>query len=159
MERVRTQAPPGDAKQPEPTTDDAGSSSGIVININPEWRLSWDGLQFHLERWVVRKQGKTAGLGLWANRGYFSSLDSAIIALAARRIYAIEGAYEAEALVPLCRALDEIKADCKRACANMILALKDDQRTRPDQDDAAEPQRRRVGRGRKARKGLPLKQG
>jgi len=100
---------------------------GIIININPEWRLLYDGTQFHVQKGRVRKDGKQKGEEVWVSQAYICELDNAIIWLASKQIYCIPGTYEIEALEHLCNALDQIKADCRLAVQKGINAIQESQ--------------------------------
>jgi hypothetical protein len=81
----------------------------MIIQINNDWRLDSDSLQFILQH---RHEAKNADADArWRNIGYFASLDSAICELARRRIRILPGVYGPDALPLLSCAIDEIKAD------------------------------------------------
>lgn len=85
-----------------------------IININEKFRLITDPLQWIIQEMPEATEKRTKA-PQWKNVGYFTSLDSALQCLAHRQINAIEGEYNAEALAPLCAALDAITAGAMKA--------------------------------------------
>lgn len=106
------------AKEPQVSLEDIGE--GIVININPEWRMLWDGCQFKMQRRRMNKTGKKQGRDVWISEAFITNLDNAIVWLARKQIFAIKGEYEIEALEKLCETLDAIKGECIAALREAI---------------------------------------
>jgi hypothetical protein len=104
-------------------SDEDEGRSGIVIQINEGWRLAWDGLQFLCQRRQVRQSGKNKGKENWVSEAYICNLDTAIIWLARKQIFAIKGTYGMEGADKLSVALDTIKAEVSAAVKQGLDAL------------------------------------
>lgn len=86
----------------------------MIININPQWRIRSEPHNWILERMPERKEGHDRKKDVWKPVSYHGTVDSAVVACAKRRIEVLPGEYGAEALTPLCTALDAIVAECRR---------------------------------------------
>jgi hypothetical protein len=82
----------------------------MIIQINETYRLVSNELQ-----WTLQKRRKGGQQEKWEALGYYTHIDNAVLDLAKRRLRCIEGNYGPEALEPLCRALDAIREDIKKA--------------------------------------------
>lgn len=102
-----------EAEQP----DEVESATGIIIQVSDDWRMKFDGIQFCIQHRRVSKEGKTKGTIFWDNEAFCRELGNAIMWLANRRLYCIPGTYGIEGLDLLTSAVDEIKAEMKKALA------------------------------------------
>lgn len=91
------------------------NAAGITIQVNEDWRLKHDGLQFCVQKRRVGQSGKTKGLVFWDNWAFCREIGTAIHWLASRRIYGIKGTYGIEGLDMLAQAIEQIKAELKVA--------------------------------------------
>jgi hypothetical protein len=58
----------------------------MIIQINPDWRIANDPLQ-----WVIQKRRTVRGTKRWGNVSYRHSLDGAVVRLAQTRVRVIRG--------------------------------------------------------------------
>ena len=82
----------------------------MIININQDYRIASDPHQ-----WIVQRRRSVKDREKWDSLGYFGHLDNAVVWLARHRILPMGGVYGPEALEPLCRALDSLRIETKRA--------------------------------------------
>ena len=82
----------------------------MIIQINPDWRLASDPLQ-----WVLQKSYQSKGEERWRALAFFGDLDRAIVELSRRRILILDGTYHPEALKPLSDALRSLRDDIRAA--------------------------------------------
>ena len=99
------------------------NATGIIIQINAGWRLTWDGLQFIVQKAQLRKSGKHAGETNWIAQAYICDLDTCCVWLARKQIYAIAGTYGIEGIDKLGAALDVIKAETRESVKAGLAAL------------------------------------
>ncbi len=78
----------------------------MIIRINPDWRIASDPAQ-----WIVQKRRTVKGHDRWENISYHADLDNAVLRLAQKRIWLMDGDYGPDALPVLCHALDNLKTD------------------------------------------------
>ena len=78
----------------------------MIVQINPDWRLVSDPLQ-----WKTQRRRFVKGAPKWDNISYHRTLDNAVLCLARRRIRLLGGEYGPEALIPLCQALDSLRTE------------------------------------------------
>ncbi len=78
----------------------------MIIRINQDWRIASDPLQ-----WVVQKRRTVKEQERWDNVSYHTGLDNAVLRLAQRRIWLMDGDYGPDALPALCHALDSLKSE------------------------------------------------
>ena len=99
---------------PRPITKHEGKD--MIIEITDEYRIVSDPLQWIVQQLppVTENQKKPPQ---WKGVAHFGTLNSAIVWLAERRIRTLPGTYKAEALTPLCAALDAIVKDAVKARA------------------------------------------
>jgi hypothetical protein len=102
--------------EPDPEDDDA-PGVGVIIQINEDWRLKHDGLQFCIQKKRTSLSGKTKGEVYWDNWAFCREIGNAILWLASRRIYGIKGVYGIEGLDMMAKAIEEIKAELREAHA------------------------------------------
>lgn len=92
----------------------------LTVNVNENWRMQYDGVQFQMQERKVRAQeGKNQGEVWWKRHAYISDLDNAIVWLSRKRVYLSPGVFDGRALIEICRTLDGIKGECKAAFAEM----------------------------------------
>ena len=93
----------------------------MIITINDRWRVSSDSLQWILQRRAAVQSGLEAGkhAGAWKPIAFARNLSELLSTMARREIFAIEGEYPPSAILPLCEALDVIKADIARIVATV----------------------------------------
>ncbi len=84
----------------------------MIMQINPDWRLASDPLQ-----WILQKRYQTKGEVRWRSLDLFGNLDKAIVELRRRRILILAGTYHPEALKPLSDALRSVRDDVHAALA------------------------------------------
>ncbi len=89
----------------------------MIINVNPDWRIRTDDLQYILERKTTPKE--EGGTGGWKNVGYFGGLAALFEVMIQRRIFSIDGEFPPEALDPLTQALADIRADVRNALSRV----------------------------------------
>jgi hypothetical protein len=94
---------------------------GLTFQLSEDWRATWDGIQFCVQRRVVATKGNNIGGESWVTVAWCREIGSMIYYLASRRIYGIAGAYGVEAIEPLCTTLEAIRADA-RAMVKKVLA-------------------------------------
>lgn len=82
----------------------------MIININPDWRIASDPLQ-----WIVQKRRKVNGSDKWDSLTFFRDLERAVLWLARRRVLLMDGDYGPKALVPLGQALDRLESEIREA--------------------------------------------
>ena len=82
----------------------------MIIQISEDSRLVSDTLN-----WTLQKRRKTGSGEKWDALGYYAHIDNAVLDLAKRRLRCLPGNYGPEALEPLCRALDTLREDIKKA--------------------------------------------
>lgn len=112
------------AARKKKTEDGDEVASGIIIQINQDWRMVWDGLQFICQRRQVRgAKSKNKGKVNWVSEAYICELDSACIWLAKKQIYAIPGVFGIEGIDKLGAALDRIRAETRTAVKAGLVAL------------------------------------
>ena len=94
----------------------------MIININPDWRLRSDSVQWILDHRVVSNSGKRKAKAVWKLAGFSRHLNSVILELSRQEIRLIRNdkEYPAEALGLLAETLDRIEADCHRAVREAI---------------------------------------
>ena len=78
----------------------------MIITINADWRLASDPLQ-----WTIQHRSGSGESERWNGAAYFRYLDHALLELVRRQIGVLAGTYGAEALNPLCDALQGIHAE------------------------------------------------
>ena len=124
MKRVRmtTRAlPVAPPEAPEAEDVEGASGKGIILRVNDDWRLVWDGLQFQVQK---RQVSEASGRVYWAGKAYCRALDEAVMFLAARCIYTVPGTYDLEvALLPLTEALDQIREETGALIGKAITSI------------------------------------
>lgn len=78
----------------------------MIIRINPDWRIASDPLQ-----WIVQKRRTVNGQDRWEGVSYHAGLDNAVLRLAQKRIWLMDGDYGPDALPALCHALDSLQSE------------------------------------------------
>ncbi len=85
----------------------------MIIQINPDWRLASDPLQ-----WILQKRYQSKGEDQWRPVAFFGRLDGALQELHRRRIRCLSGTYPgSEALRPLSDALCSVAEEIRAALA------------------------------------------
>ena len=94
----------------------------MIININKDWRLRSDSVQWILDHRVESNKGTGKARPEWKLAGFSHHLNSVILELARQEIRLIRNdkEYPAEALGLLAETLDRIEADCHRAVREAI---------------------------------------
>lgn len=92
----------------------------MIIHLNPDWRIASDPRQ-----WIVQKRRTAKGREKWDSKSFHVTLDSAVLWAAQRRIRLLGGTYGPDVLLPLCHAVDRLKAE-------ILAALKDSQIQKSD---------------------------
>lgn len=94
----------------------------MIININPNWRLRSDSVQWILDHRVESNRGTGKTKTTWKMAGFSRHLNSVIMDLARQEIRLIRNdkEYPAEALGLLAETLERIEADCHRAVREAI---------------------------------------
>ncbi len=100
----------------------------MIVNINQDWRLRSDELQWILDRRVQPKEDMAETEPTWRVAGYFRFIDEAIMELARQDIRLMRGEYPADALALIVETLDQIREDCRKAVREAITRAK----TNPD---------------------------
>ena len=103
--------------------DDQDEPQGLLIQVSPDWRAIWDGVQFLVQRKTIHAKGNNIGKHTWKTEAYCREIGAAVHYLASRRIYGIADTYGIEAIEPLCRTLDEIKADAAKMVREAVAGL------------------------------------
>ena len=85
----------------------------MIIQINPDWRLASDPLQWILQRRKPRRGEPDE----WRALEFHKSLDGAVLALVRRHIRCMGGTYGPKALKPLVTSLDQLRDDIRAALA------------------------------------------
>lgn len=104
----RTKNPPHASLSPNGEEDEQGVE-GIIIDIQENWRLMYDGVQFQVQERKVRAIGKRIGSSYWKSHAYIRDLDNAICWLGRHRVYMIRDDFPPNSLELLCKTLDEIR--------------------------------------------------
>lgn len=93
----------------------------MIIEINPDWRISSDSHQWILERLRGTRKDRKTGQPLpnWKPVGYFASLSTLLKRLIDLRVWRIEGTHPPEALEHVCNALSDMKAEVRDALSNI----------------------------------------
>ena len=89
----------------------------MIINLNDEWRIRSEPLNWIVERMPSPKEGVKRKKDVWRPVSYHGTLDSAVVSCARKRIAILDGEYGAEALTPLGAALDALVGEGKKALA------------------------------------------
>jgi hypothetical protein len=92
----------------------------MIIHLNPDWRIASDPLQ-----WISQKRRAANGRDKWESKSFHGTLDSAVLWVAQHQIRLLGGEYGPDALLPLCHAVDSLKAE-------ILAALKDLQSQKSD---------------------------
>ncbi len=87
----------------------------MIIEINPDWRIRSDPYS-----WIIETRRKGGAKERWNAMGYYGDLDGAVLGLVQRRIRAMAGTHNAEALTPLCRALAGLREEISAALASVV---------------------------------------
>jgi hypothetical protein len=87
----------------------------VIIEINADWRIRSDPYN-----WIIETRRKGGAEERWNAIAYYGDLDRAVLGLVQRQIRVMEGAYHAEALAPLCRALAGLEGEISRALASVV---------------------------------------
>lgn len=128
VKRIKREAAPTRTNKPElvlePVADPTETPDGLIIHINPQWRLVYDGNQFMVQNGRVRENGKHAGEKVWISKAYITDLDAAIVWLGRHRIWTTPMVVDGSALQHLCDTLDKIKAECFRARDQALAKIK-----------------------------------
>ena len=82
----------------------------MIVNINPDWRIISDPLQ-----WTVQRRRTVKGRDKWDSLTFFRDLERAVLWLARRRVLLMDGEYGPEALIPLSQALDSLASEIREA--------------------------------------------
>ena len=83
----------------------------MIIQINPDWRVASDPLQ-----WILQKRYQSKGEDHWRPVAFFGRFEAALHELHRRRIRCLPGAYPgSEALRPLSDALIRIQEEITAA--------------------------------------------
>ena len=86
----------------------------MMIIVNAEYRIASDEAQW-IVQYLPRLKDADRRNPRWRNLGYFTSLDSALLSLAHRRVRLIPGTWGVDALPLLCAALDTLNAEITAA--------------------------------------------
>jgi hypothetical protein len=83
----------------------------MIIQINPDWRIAADPLQ-----WIVqqRQVSKNTGAESWHAKGFHKYIADALQQLVQRQVREVPGTYGPEALETLLSALTAIREDIRR---------------------------------------------
>ena len=102
----------------------------MIININPDWRLRSDSVQWILDHRVVSNKGTGKARTEWKLAGFSRHLNSIVLELARQEIRLIRNdeEYPAEALALLVETLERVEADCRKAVREAVAKAK----TNPD---------------------------
>ncbi len=86
----------------------------MIINLNRDWRIRPDPLQ-----WIVEKRlhGAKTKRHAWKPKAYCNSLDSGVVWAGRRRVMETPGVFGCDALPPLVAALDTIVEEVRAALA------------------------------------------
>ncbi len=89
----------------------------MIIQVNDQWRITCDSLQWFLQRRAAVQSGieRGPGSGAWKPIAYTQSLSDLLLTMTKRQIFAIKGEYPPTAIKPLCEALSVIREDITRA--------------------------------------------
>ena len=79
----------------------------MIITVNDDWRLASDPLQWTIQH----RSGHSGESERWNGAAYFRDIDRALLELVRRQVGVLAGAYGAEALKPLCDALQGMRED------------------------------------------------
>ena len=79
----------------------------MIINLNPDWRIRSDPLQWIVEQRHVRKPGKPEEYEQWVVWGYFNTLAGAVNSTVGVVVRSLDGDYPHTAIEPL---LGELRA-------------------------------------------------
>ncbi len=82
----------------------------MIITINADWRLASDSLQ-----WTIQHRSGSGETERWNGVAYFRDIDRALLELVRRQVGVLAGMYGAEALKPLCDALQGMRDDTRAA--------------------------------------------
>ncbi len=82
----------------------------MIIQINADWRVCSDPLQ-----WIVQRRTVVKGEDKWNAKSFHHTLDHAVMWCAQRRIRAMGGEHPPETLNALCAALDSLRDDIRSA--------------------------------------------
>jgi hypothetical protein len=94
----------------------------MIINLNHQWRIRSDELQWNLEYLPDPNPGTKRKTERWKAKGHFRTLDEAVLRCARRQIRLLPMVVGAEALPCLCTALDRIEAGqgrCRRSARRL----------------------------------------
>lgn len=91
----------------------------MIVHANPHWRITSDP-----EQWIVQKRRMVKGQPRWDNLSYHTTLDSAVVWLAHKRIRLMGGTYGPDTLPVLCQALDRLHADTVDLLADLERQVK-----------------------------------
>jgi len=89
------------------------------ININHQWRIRSDELQWNVEYLPNPKPGTKRKTERWKAKGHFRTLDEAVLRCARRQIRLLGIVVGADALPCLCTALDRIEAEIREAVGGL----------------------------------------
>ncbi len=90
----------------------------VIIQINSDWRIRSDPYN-----WIIEKRRTGGSKERWNAVGYYGDLDRAVIGLVQQRIRVMVGAYHAEALAPLCRALAGLREEISATLVDVATRL------------------------------------
>ena len=96
----------------------------MIVNINQDWRLRSDEVQWILDRRVQSNKGTGKAKTVWKVAGFSRHLNCIIMELARQDIRLIRGQYPADALALIVETLDRIETDCHRAVRDVIVKAK-----------------------------------
>ncbi len=82
----------------------------MIITVNEDWRLASDSLQ-----WTIQHRSGSGETERWNGVAYFRDIDRALLELVRRQVSVLAGTYGAEALKPLCDALQGMGDDIRAA--------------------------------------------
>ena len=93
----------------------------MIIQINPDWRISSDSHQWILQRLKGTRKDRKTGKPVpnWKSEGYFVSLSTLLQRLIDMRVWRIEGTYPPEALEHVCNALRDMKAEVRERLSHI----------------------------------------
>lgn len=84
----------------------------MIIDLNKDWRLKSDDLQWHVQKRTLVKKGTKKYQ--WQSIAYCGQLDIALMLCWRRRIQIEEGVYKAEALRPLIDSFEKLEEEAKK---------------------------------------------
>ena len=92
----------------------------MIINLNADWRLRSDPLQWILERRrILKKRNTGQEYEDWHVEGFYGTLDAAVVSCIERRLRFMDGEYPPDALEALHTALDSLRREVRAVLAGL----------------------------------------